>query len=194
VALNGSLVGYFPSQKGLRHGDPMSHYLFVIDMEVLSLLLEEATADPQFGFHLRCHFLQLTHLCFADDLLIFSAAKMDSIHAIKGVLAEFEGLSGLKANPDRSLVFCAGLMDRGKQDVLNLLQMSEGTLPVRYLGVPLITKRLSAVDCDSLVNKITTRINSWLVKNLSFAGRLQLISSILCSFHVFWSRVFILPQ
>jgi hypothetical protein len=50
------------------------------------------------------------------------------------------------------------------------------------------------VDCDSPVNKITTRINSWLVKNLSFAGRLQLISSILCSFHVFWSRVFILPK
>ncbi|XP_062167084.1 uncharacterized protein LOC133873388 [Alnus glutinosa] len=111
VALNGSLVGYFPSQKGLRHGDPMSPYLFVITMEVLSLLLEEATADPQFG---------------------------------------------------------------SKQDVLNLLQMSEGTLHVLYLGVPLITKRLSAVDCDSLVNKITTRINS--------------------CFHVFWSRVFILPK
>ncbi len=67
---------------------------------------------------------------------------------------------GLKTNPDKSLVFCAGLTDRDKQDVLNLLQMSEGTLPVRYLGVPLITKRLSVVDCDSLVNKITTRINS----------------------------------
>jgi hypothetical protein len=134
------------------------------------------------------------HLCFADDLLIFSAAKMDSIHAIKGVLAEFEGLSSLKTNPNKSLVFCAGLTDRGKQDVLNLLHKSEGTLPVRYLGVPLITKSLSAVDCNILVNKITNRINSWLVKNLSFAGRLQLISSVLCSFYVFWSRVFILPK
>jgi len=147
MALNGSLVGYFPGQKGLRQGDPMSPYLFVITMEVLSLLLEEATADPQFGFHLRCHFLQLTHLCFADDLLIFSTAKTDFIHAIKGVLAEFEGLSGLKTNPDKSLVFCTGLTDRGKQDVLNLLQMSEGTLLVHCLGVPLITKRLSVVDC-----------------------------------------------
>jgi hypothetical protein len=42
--------------------------------------------------------------------------------------------------------------------------MSEGTLPVRYLGVPLITKRLSAVDCDTLVAKIISRIESWLVK------------------------------
>jgi len=72
--------------------------------------------------------------------------------------------------------------------------MSEGTLPVRYLGVPLITKRLSAVDCVTLVAKFISRIESWLVKHLSFAGRLQLITSVLCSFHVFWSRVFILPK
>jgi hypothetical protein len=71
VALNGSLVGYFPGQKGLRQGDPMSPYLFVIAMEVLSLLLEWTAADPHFGFHPRRHSLQLTHLCFANDLLIF---------------------------------------------------------------------------------------------------------------------------
>lgn len=72
--------------------------------------------------------------------------------------------------------------------------MSEGTLPVQYLGVPLINKRLSASDCENLVAKIVARIESWLVKNLSFVGRLQLISSVLCSFHVFWSQVFILPK
>jgi hypothetical protein len=57
--------------------------------------------------------------------------------------------------------------------------MPEGSLPVRYLGVPLITKRLSAVDCDALVAKIVGCIDSWLVRHLSFAVRLQLISSIL---------------
>jgi hypothetical protein len=119
---------------------------------------------------------------------------VDSIHVIKNVLVEFEGLSGLRANPDKSLAFCAGISGRDKKTLLSLLQMSEGTLPVRYLGVPLITKRLSAVDCVTLVAKFISRIESWLVKHLSFAGRLQLITSVLCSFHVFWSRVFILPK
>jgi hypothetical protein len=163
-------------------------------MEILSLLLEEAATNPQFGFHPKCHSLKLTHLCFADDLLIFSAASMNSIQLIKKVLYEFEDLSGLKANPAKSLVFCAGISDRDKGAVLDLLHMSEGTLPVRYLGVPLITKRLSAVERDILVAKIVVRIESWLVKNLTFAGRLQLITSVLCSFQVFWSRVFILPK
>jgi hypothetical protein len=72
--------------------------------------------------------------------------------------------------------------------------MPEGSLPVRYLGVPLITKRLSAVDCDALVAKIVGCIDSWLVRHPSFAGRLQLISSILFILQVFWARVFIIPK
>jgi hypothetical protein len=72
--------------------------------------------------------------------------------------------------------------------------MIEGRLPVRYLGVPLITKRLSTADCEGLLAKFTARIDSWCVKHLSFAGRLQLISFVLFSLQVFWARVFILPK
>jgi hypothetical protein len=71
--------------------------------------------------------------------------------------------------------------------------MLEGILPVRYLGVPLITKRLSSVDCESLVAKIIAQIDSWLVQKLSFAGRLKLLSCVLISLQVFWAKVFILP-
>jgi hypothetical protein len=195
IALNGSLVGYFPGKKGLRQGDPISPYLFVLAMEVLSLLLNEAVSRfPRFGFHPRCQALGLTHLCFADDLLIFSAANFDSVKVILDVLKEFEVLSGLKANPLKSSFFCSSISADSKLELLNLLQMSEGKLPVRYLGVPLITSRLSAADCESLVAKFTSRIDSWCSKHLSFAGRLQLISSVLFSIQVFWSSVFILPK
>jgi hypothetical protein len=56
---------------------------------------------------------------------------------------------------------------------------------VRYLGVPLSTKRLSTVDCEALITKISSRIDSWLVRKLSFAGRLQLMSSVLLSLQLF---------
>jgi len=52
--------------------------------------------------------------------------------------------------------------------------MNEGKLPIHYLGVPLISKRLTAAGCDALVSKIAGRIDSWLSRSLSFAGRLQL--------------------
>ncbi|KAK1440855.1 hypothetical protein QVD17_06687 [Tagetes erecta] len=69
----------------------------------------------------------------------------------------------------------------------------EGKLPVRYLGVPLVATRVKTTDCRVLVEKVENRISDWKNKLLSFAGRCQLINSIISSLHVFWSSVFILP-
>jgi hypothetical protein len=149
--------GFFQGKKGLRQGDPISPYLFVLAMEDLTLLMEEAAASPHFGYHPKCAAVNLTNLCFADDLLVFSVATVSSVTTIIGALAEFEHLSGLKANPSKSSIFLAGVAEDVKQNILDILHMPKGTLPVRYLGVPLITKRLTASNCDSVVNKITAR-------------------------------------
>lgn len=69
---------------------------------------------------------------------------MESVVAIKNVLTEFSSLSGLQMNPDKSTVFCAGILQRAKEKILACLQMREGHLPVHYLGVPLISTRLAA--------------------------------------------------
>jgi hypothetical protein len=69
-------------------------------------------------------------------------------------------------------MFCSGINEEDKKKLLELMHMNEGTFPVRYLGVPLISRRLLASDCSVLVDKITTRIDSWLSRHLSFAGRL----------------------
>lgn len=70
----------------------------------------------------------------------------------------------------------------------------EGTLPFRYLGVPVIASRLSKADCNSLVNSITAKARSWSQRFLSFAGQLQLIKSILHAIQVLWASVFTLPM
>ena len=69
-----------------------------------------------------------------------------------------------------------------------------GELPVRYLGVPLISTKLTDVHCKPLVDRITARVASWTARFLSFARRLQLIQSILCSIHSFWNSLFVLPK
>jgi hypothetical protein len=66
-----------------------------------------------------------------------------------------------------------------KHILLDELQMNEGHLLVRYLVVPFISSRLSATNCCVLLDIITGCIDSWLSRNLSYAGRLQLLSSFL---------------
>jgi hypothetical protein len=100
---------------------------------------------------------------------------------INDVLGEFEELIGLKTNPAKSSVFFGGVPLEVKNDILNFLHMYEGKLPIQYLGVPILSKQLTTTDYDVLVSKIVGHIDSWLAQNLSFAGGLQIVSSILLS-------------
>jgi hypothetical protein len=69
ISINGTLVGYFKRAKGLWQWNPLSSYLFVIAMEVFSRITGELTgSNSGFKFHPRCFKLQLTHLCFVDDM------------------------------------------------------------------------------------------------------------------------------
>ncbi|GAV92862.1 LOW QUALITY PROTEIN: zf-RVT domain-containing protein, partial [Cephalotus follicularis] len=81
-----------------------------------------------------------------------------------------------------------------KRDILCMVQFSEGVLPVTYLGLPLITKRLTKNDCNPLVERIMARASSWVSKSLSFAGRLQLVKATLASMQTYWSSIFLLPK
>jgi len=97
---------------------------------------------------------------------------VQSVATIQKVLSEFESLSSLKANPEKSTLFCAGVPLSVKTQIFNLFKMCERKLHVQYLGVPTISSRLCAADSDALLEIITVRINYWLSRNLSFSSRL----------------------
>ncbi|KAK4409452.1 hypothetical protein Sango_0018200 [Sesamum angolense] len=78
--------------------------------------------------------------------------------------------------------------------MIDVLGFQEGFLPVRYLGVPLISSRLKIADCKPLIDKLDSRIAGWSYLNLSFVGRAQLIQSVLSTLHSYWASVFILPK
>ncbi|XP_038891664.1 uncharacterized protein LOC120081057 [Benincasa hispida] len=134
-----------------------------------------------------------THLVFADDLMIFCVVERNSLEFMRQVLIEFTELSGLVANVGKSSMFVAGVESGEAEELAAYMGVSLGSLPVRYLGLPLLAVRLRAVDCAPLIQRITARIRSWAVRSLSFAGRLQLVRSVLQSFQVFWCSIFVFP-
>ena len=172
----------------------MSPFLFVLMMEVFSGMMRAKTTFPEFKFHWRCSRLNLSHLCFADDLMIFSHGSVASVRLVKETLSEFSALSGLSVNPLKSAIFCCGMDESVVNEILQLTGFTKDSLPVRYLGVPLISSRLSAADCSMLVYRFSARLNHWSSRSLSYAGRLQLISSVLFSLQNYWASLFILPS
>nr|GEV04247.1 hypothetical protein [Tanacetum cinerariifolium] len=136
--------------RGLRQEDPLSPYLFTIVMEVFNLILQqEILRNGRFKYHHCCKELEITHLCFADDLL--------------------------------STIFC-GSLDRITIDsILQIFPFKRGKLPVRYLGVPLVLKKIGVKDSKGLIDKVKARIQYLRNKSPSYAGRTQLIASVLSS-------------
>lgn len=193
VQVNGELARFFRSKRGLRQGCALSPYLFMICINVLSHMLDRAVERKLIGYHPRCKNILLTHLCFADDLMVFTDGTKRSIEGILTVFAEFAAISGLNISIEKFTLYIAGILESLEKELLNSLSFSSGTLPVRYLGLPLLTKRMTVTDYMPLVEKIRKRMSSWTWRFLSHAGRLQLISSVITSLANFWLSAFRLP-
>ncbi|XP_021714658.1 uncharacterized protein LOC110682631 [Chenopodium quinoa] len=150
ILINGSPTAPFKAKKGLRQGDPMSPFLFAIRMEYLSRCLHDLAKIPNFNFHPRCEKLLLTHLMFVDDLLLFSRADECSIKLLFQAFQKFSKASGLVANLSKSEVYFGGITTELQKDFLDCLGMTAGSLPFKYLGVPLSSMKLTIQQCKPL--------------------------------------------
>lgn len=195
VKVNGSLEGFFESKSGLRQGDPLSPFLFVIGMEVLTAYLShDLENDPNFTFHWHTQEIKLSHLAFADDLLLFCKGDTHSISALLTSVARFSEISNLRPNIAKSHCFFCNVPQQVKDDTLSISGFQQGTLPIKYLGLPLITSRLKASDCVELTHKICSRIDSWSTKLLKHSSRLLLVNSVLFSIQGYWASYLFLPK
>ena len=172
----------------------MSPYLFVISMNVLSKLLDEAAKNGEVGYHPRCKNIDLTHLCFVDDLMVFADGTKRSVEGILKVFEDFDKMTGLKISLEKSTLFMAGISNQKQEEIIQHFPFVTGSLPVRYLGLPLFTKSMTVTDFLSLIEKIRKTISSWKNRFLSYAERLQLINFVITSLSNFWMAAFRLPS
>ncbi|XP_075074502.1 uncharacterized protein LOC142162093 [Nicotiana tabacum] len=156
-------------------------------MEYLTRLLKTLKYNPDFNCHPRCAKLNLVQLGFADDLLLFCMGDVISAKLLYACFDSFSKASGLIAKQGKSFIYFGGVAPNILQEILQTLGLQAGTLPFRYLRLSLSSKRLSIGQCQPLLDKMTGRISIWIAKLLSYAGRLQLIKSVLTAIQNLWS-------
>ena len=151
VMVYGSPSGFFSSYRGLRQGDPLSHYHFVIGMEALSCFIAKAVEG---GFLSGCRFggregdgLTVSHLLYADDTILFCEPKQDQLAYLSWLLMWFKAIWGLEINLDKSeIIPMGGVVNM--EVLTNELGCKIWTLPSSYLGVPLGAQHNSVVVWD----------------------------------------------
>lgn len=118
--------------------------------------------------------VRVSNLAFADDLLLFCNDDSVSTKVLKEALDLFSSLSSLTANASKSSVFLAGVDSNEAYSIIDCFGFQLEIFLFCYLGVPLVTTKLSCLDCSSLIEKVDNRIKGWENKVSTFAGGLQL--------------------
>ncbi|KAG9145698.1 hypothetical protein Leryth_024858 [Lithospermum erythrorhizon] len=125
-----------------------------------------------------------------DDLMLFSYGDMASVDVLMICLETFEGVSGLSLNPTKSSIFLAGVKDNRKRSILERVGFPEGTFPVCYLGIPLAPTSVSVKDFSPFTDAIDQFIQKWGHHTLSYAGKVELLRSVIQGVEGFWFQVF----
>ena len=196
ILINGTPCGFFNSNRGIRQGDSLSPFLFVLVMEALSRLMDKAVHENLGeGFAVNNHNrpeLKISHLLFANDTLIFCGAERDQLLHLKGVLMCFEAVSGLHINLGKSEIVPVGTV-QGIHDLAQVIGGRITTLPMKYLGLPLGARYKTKEIWNPILEKMERHLAGWKRLYLSKGGRLTLIKSTLSSLPTYFLSLFPIP-
>ena len=164
VLVNGSPEGFFGSSCGLRQGDPLSPFLFLLIMEVLSRILKKIEENYLIrGFHVgvaNSIGVRISHLLFADDTILFCDASRAQLLSIRLALSCFQAFTGLKVNVGKSEIVPVGEVNN-LVALANILHCKVGSLPMKYLGMPLGTSFKTTSIWNLILEKMEKKLSRW---------------------------------
>ncbi|GJY66435.1 RNA-directed DNA polymerase, eukaryota [Tanacetum coccineum] len=194
ILVNGSPTSEFPFCCGLKQGDPLAPYLFILIMESLHISFSRVVDDGLFkGFQLHGS-VNISHLFYVDDAMFIGEWSEQNLHNIVKVLNCFHLASGLKINIAKSQVLGVGVSQNVVLQAANRIGCAVLNTPFRYLGVTVGECMSRKSAWVGLVNKLQARLSKWKVKTLSIGGRLTLLKSVLGASPIYYMSIFKVPK
>jgi hypothetical protein len=179
VKVNGELTDVIVPQRGLRQGDPLSPYLFLLCAEGFSSLLNKAEERGVLeGIRICNGASSFNHLLFADNSLVLIKANQDSAKSLQNSLQLYEVCSGQTINYDKSSVmFSSNTKEVKRNHVLAELHISAEARTEKYLGLPVYVGRSRSKTFKYLLERIWKKIQGWKERMLSSVGKDILIKA-----------------
>jgi len=195
VLVNGSPTREFFPRRGLRQGDPLAPFLFLIVAEglvgVARVAEEKKLID---NLEVGKDKVRVNMLQYADDTLLFCEANVKSVFNIKAILQCFQLSSGLRVNFGKSRIGGTGLDQVMLQRFASILNCETMVVPFIYLGMLVEGSHKRGDFWNGVIEKVQARLSRWKGRCLTMAERICLIKFVLSSIPLFYMSLFKLPS
>ncbi|GJU88931.1 putative RNA-directed DNA polymerase [Tanacetum coccineum] len=191
ILINGSPTKEFGMKRGLRQGDPLSPFLFLIMAEALQVLTLEACSRRLYNkFSLANDGSNISLLQFENDALFFGEwSSFNAIHLVR-MLKCFNDASSLKVNLSKSRIYGVGAPILEVNQAANTIKYLHGNLTFLYLGLPVGKYIRLGKSWSNMTDSFVRRLSSWKAKLLSTGRRLSLVKAVLVSLPLYFLSVF----
>ncbi|XP_010696021.2 uncharacterized protein LOC104908596 [Beta vulgaris subsp. vulgaris] len=193
--INGRICGSVAPARGLRQGDPLSPFLFILVADAFSQMIQQKVdARLLHGAKASRNGPEISHLLFVDDSLLFTRATRQECLTIVDILNQYEQASGQKINYDKSEVsFSGGVCRERQEELINLLQMKKVEKHQKYPGIPTICGRSKKMLFRGLLDRMWKKLRGWKEKLLSRAGKEVLIKAVIQAIPTYLMGVYKFP-
>lgn len=191
----GNLDSFCPS-RGIKQGDPISPYIFILCMDFLGQLIQEkCEAQKWCPVKASRSGPSFSHLFLADDLVLFAKANSDNCIAIREVLDTFCNLSGQSLSVTKSRVFFSSNVSQENREVLSdILEFQQTSCLRRYLRFPIKHQGEANQDFNFILDRVKRKLAGWKANLLSMAGRAVLIQPSSSSIPAYVTQSNLLPE
>ncbi|KAH0709483.1 hypothetical protein KY284_010910 [Solanum tuberosum] len=162
ILVNGGKFDFFNPSRGIRQGDPMSPYLFIIYMERLSRAINvEVQKKAWYPIKITTRGPRLSHLFFADDPTLFAKANTQNYHTILTTMSNFCKSSGQSIKYGKSkIIFSADFKEENASKCSNILNIKTSDSFGKYLGFPIIHSKRTHKDFQFIIDSMNSRLEA----------------------------------